>query len=370
MIAYYAHDQGSGHCNYAQLLEDQFGKEMVTFTSSDFPFKSKDYVIYIPNENAEDTTLNQELFKTPSSLHHSPVGSKKIGIRNYTMLREMIHHNVKLMVVDVSVEVAALARSCSIPYAYVRMFGERNDLPHRLAYEGAAFLLAYYPEELEQEETPLWVREKTLYLGFFSKFKSLSSGQKKSQHLSLDSSTYHISYLKGFGGKESETHDLELWLEEFPVHHIIAIGNFENRLEHPRLSYTGVIDDISPYVQRSEFTIAACGSNLVSEMACLQARLVAVPEERPFNEQKSLANQLEQKGLCAIYDGNPIETVKNLARSGQVWENYVNYSAAEDLYSWMSAHKFDVEAMRKDLNLERNIKKLVTNGESVRADAV
>ncbi|WP_231635634.1 hypothetical protein [Novosphingobium sp. ST904] len=69
-----------------------------------------------------------------------------------------------LMVVDVSVEAAMVARLASVPTVYVRLNGERDDAAHRDAFRGASALLAPFPPALDAAATPAWVRDKTRYL--------------------------------------------------------------------------------------------------------------------------------------------------------------------------------------------------------------
>lgn len=67
------------------------------------------------------------------------------------------------MVVDVSVEVAMLARLASVPTICVRLNGKRDDAPHLEAFRGAIGLMAPFHPTLEMADTPAWIRDKTVY---------------------------------------------------------------------------------------------------------------------------------------------------------------------------------------------------------------
>lgn len=361
MIGYYAHNHGSGHCNYARLLQESLKDQMVTFTAADAHFPEGAAVVHLPDEDLNGTELPLEKFGTPSYLHYAPAGMKKITLRNYTLLKELISWSVKLLIIDVSVEVAALARVCSIPYAYVRMFGERQDLAHIGAYEGAAFLIAYYPQELEPESTPVWIRNKTLYMGFFSRFSNQHLSAKQAyKKLRVDPKGRFITFLNGFGGDEPATLKINRLASEFPDHLVVVVGPHEVDSTYSNVIYTGVVQDISPYVLVSDFVVGACGSNSVSELASLRARFVALPEERPFNEQRCFARMLEKRGLISISDGSTFtNAAENLPAQGEVWQSFENPCAPAQFSSWLTQRDFDLEAMLDDIHQHHSLQKIL-----------
>ena len=84
------------------------------------------------------------------------------------------------MLVDVSVEVALLARLCGVPFAYLRQTGERDDPPHQLAYRWAAGLLAPFPEWLEPaRDAGLGPRAKTAYVGAITRFDGAAAAARR-----------------------------------------------------------------------------------------------------------------------------------------------------------------------------------------------
>lgn len=65
-----------------------------------------------------------------------------------------------LMLNDVSVEWALLARLCSVPSVKVRMHGDRSDASHIAAYQACADMIAPYHPELEQDDFPDWAARR------------------------------------------------------------------------------------------------------------------------------------------------------------------------------------------------------------------
>ena len=98
-----------------------------------------------------------------------------------------------VLVVDVSVEVALLARLCGVPTIYMRQRGNRFDPAHSLAYACASRLLAPYPEQLEEPHTPAEWSLKTDYAGSISRYSGTPQRQIDNQH---------VTVITGFGGTE------------------------------------------------------------------------------------------------------------------------------------------------------------------------
>ena len=179
-IGYYAHHHGSGHCRQidklAALLPIQKRQQLTVFTSlapEAYAFSTIDeqqIVRLYPEDEHIDDVLKGRAGKywQPASLHYSPIGNADIQKRSHQILNTIVQRDIDLMIIDVSVEVAMLCRTASIPYLYVRLPGLRDDTPHLEAFAGALALLAPYPQAIEAAMTPSWVCQKTVYLDFIN----------------------------------------------------------------------------------------------------------------------------------------------------------------------------------------------------------
>lgn len=186
-IGYYAHHHGSGHCRQADKLAawlKRLGHDsgiendnlLTVFTSASegaYSFRHiapSQVVRLAPEDECSDDILpgRAGAYWQPACLHYSPVGSTDIQSRSLTILEQIAARKIQLMIIDLSVEVALLCRTASIPYLYMRLPGERDDLPHVNAFAGAIGLLAAYPQCIEAPQTPEWIHQKTLYLGFLT----------------------------------------------------------------------------------------------------------------------------------------------------------------------------------------------------------
>ncbi len=288
MIGYYAHSHGSGHCNYAQMFSRVFGDTMTVFTDRKYSFEDNVHVVRLPNEDTDGTEFDRAAFPEPRALHYAPLNLRKITERNCSLLDEIIRKDIKLLIVDVSVEIAMLARTSSVPYAYVRLHGNRSDIPHLNAYEGASFLLAYFPEEMEDRDTPKWIRKKTVYLGFLSRYMFGSEISQRPIEFKRQGKPI-LLHISGFGG--SLPLDFSGLSSRYDIY---SVGPGRIRSQHSQIVSIGVVKSTKPFIEHADVILAACGSNTISEILSLGKTFVAVPENRPYEEHEVAAKNLNR----------------------------------------------------------------------------
>ncbi|SDF08222.1 hypothetical protein SAMN05421636_11131 [Pricia antarctica] len=291
MIGYYAHSQGSGHCNYANLFSKIFGKSLTVFTDRNHAFDRGTDVVMLENEDPDGNEYQRSCFPEPRALHYAPVNIGKITRRNKTILDNVLKRNISLLIIDVSVEMAMLARVSSIPYAYVRLQGDRNDIPHLNAFEGASFLLAYFPKEMESVDTPSWITNKTVYFGFLSKFMFDKGVNKRPVEFRIGLKPI-LLHLNGFGG--TRAFDFGNLPKRYDIY-VIGPGRGGSD-RRSGIEYIGVVDDTRAFINHADLIIAACGLNTTSELLSLGKRFVASPEKRHFEEQEYIARNLDRLG--------------------------------------------------------------------------
>ncbi|WP_031428565.1 hypothetical protein [Flavimarina sp. Hel_I_48] len=294
MIAYYAHQHGSGHSNCAQILANSDPENVLVLTSYPFVFSRGTQVYFLPSEDPDGSGAPSGSYDTPDYLHYSPVGQTSIQKRSATLLNVCLANSVELLIVDVSVEIAALCRAASIPYAYVRLLGKRSDTAHLQAFRGAVVLLAYYPMALEPEDTPLWIREKTIYLGFLSRF------EQKTQYIK-PKEIKNIVVLSGKGGNDKLLSLYPFIKNRFKESRLHFFNGCEvvhvegNSTYHPHTS------EIEDWINNADAVITSCGLNTISELLYLKKTILSVAEERPYDEQIIFQEQLEARGLvCSL----------------------------------------------------------------------
>ena len=334
-IGYYAHHHGSGHCRQADklaiLLSSQSPEstaEMTVFTSvseEDYSFThlQAKQVVRLPLEHElPDDILpgRAGAYWQPDCMHYSPVNNADIKARSLILLEQIAQRQIALMIIDLSVEVALLCRAASIPYLYVRLPGEREDTPHHNAFQGAIGLLAAYPECLESPETPQWVRQKTLYLGFLQTpkpadikskdikpkgtlSKSMFIQQLRQQYSVAIPSQQNleapiITVIKGYGGHAQIDAALPALRSALPQAFIISLGPIDSGARQ-WVNLAIEVSDTQPFLQHSDLLVMACGLNAIAE-ACqattIATPLLVIPDERPHREQEMMAQGLVHCG--------------------------------------------------------------------------
>lgn len=332
-IGYYAHHHGSGHCRQADklaaLLPFELCQQMTVFTS--LPINAYRFSAIAEKQivrlSAEDQLPEDVLsgrageYWQPSSLHYSPVGNRHVQTRSWQLLDEIRLRQIDLMIIDVSVEVAMLCRTASIPYLYVRLAGERNDEPHLNAFAGALGLLAPYPYQLEAAATLDWVRQKTLYLDFmlnktdklltfpdfidklitlttngaihtrlYSRLDSVNKSVKNNHIKDLI-----VTVIKGYGGHDAIDAKLPELRCALPNAMIISLGPINDEVRDC-VDIAAHVDDVSPFIAYSDLLLMACGLNGIAQAYNYSTPLVVLPDERPHREQEVMAEALIEQG--------------------------------------------------------------------------
>ncbi|MGM8884873.1 hypothetical protein ACS8FD_02905 [Psychrobacter sp. 1U2] len=345
-IGYYAHHHGSGHCRQADklaaLLPASLRKNFIVFTSlaSDaytFTTVAASQIIRLsPEDEREDDVLLGRAGQhwQPASLHYSPVGNRDIQTRSWQILNGIQEHDIDLMIIDVSVEVATLCRAASVPYLYVRLAGIRDDTPHLNAFAGALGLLAPYPKTLEATQRDDWLQQKTLYLDFLpnKSARSISyaefiasladltddNGHNQESSKSIRKpNTYEnskqklkiITVIKGYGGHEAIDAKLPKLREMHPDALIVSLGPIADN----KRSYVDIatqVADVSPFLMHSDLLIMACGLNGIAQAYHHETPLVVLPDERPHHEQEVMAAALVAQGRALSWQ-QFIEVSKN-----------------------------------------------------------
>ena len=360
-LGYYAHHHGSGHCRQidklADLLPVDAKSQLIVFTSlspNDYSFSSldKQQIIRLQAEDecADDVLKGRagEYFQ-PASLHYSPVGNSNIQKRSHQILDTIYQHHIDLMVIDVSVEVAMLCRAASIPYLYIRLPGIRDDTPHLNAFAGALALLAPYPRLLEATMTPEWVGKKTLYLDFINttQQKELTYHEftrilEKLNTLNLkdweeDAPTI-ITVIKGYGGHKAIDMKLPELRRLLPNAFIISLGPINDNMRC-HVDIAAQVNDVTPFIQHSDYLLMACGLNAVAQAYDYATPLVVLPDDRPHQEQEVMAQALINQ---------------ERALSWQQFKTLLSHKQTHTNSNGQSANKVQPKSVSKSSNANRN----------------
>lgn len=316
-VGFYVHHHGSGHATrcrqLAQTLPQGTPYRFFSSASRFFPEPDLEQLTLIPPDVRPDGPAEEDLLKE-QILHYAPTDLPALSRRMADIAGWIADNQPAYFVVDLSVEVAIFARLCGCRVLLVRLHGYRDDPAHLAAFRLADRLLAPFPEVLEDEHTPQWVRAKTDYLGTFSRFdnrrnSSLTEGneQQTREALGLPDDRPVVTVINGSGGAKRPTDYWADTAQQHPGYHWVLVGELDRGDFNPppNLHTPGYVSDPYAYLRVANYIIGSGGTNLMSEVAAVRGRFISLPEDRPFGEQLCKMRALEKLGLTVLLEQLP-----------------------------------------------------------------
>lgn len=292
-IGYYVHHHGAGHLARATAIADEAAGRVVLMGTGigssglDLP---DDRILGHGFDGAD------ELECRPDALHYAPVGHEGIRARVAAIMQWIATYRPALFVVDVSVEIAMLARLASVPIVYVRLNGERSDIPHLEAFRSAAGLLAPFHEKLEAASTQPWVRVKSLYVPGIAA-KPVPRTKNKANV---------ILVVIGRGGKPGDGETIAKAALSCPQWDWCVIGPCSPPLRAPsNLKIFGWVENAAQAIADATIVVGAAGDGLVSSVLAADRPFICLPEARPFDEQLATARGLATAGAAVVLSDWP-----------------------------------------------------------------
>ncbi len=314
-ITFFIHHQGRGHANRAMAiireLPAQRAVTILTAKPSLFDgFERPITIAALPDMiGAPVPTPGLFAQATPDVMHCVPLGVAKTRATMRTIVDHLDEVDPALFVVDVSAEIALLARIASVPAISIRMHGDRLDIGHLGAYQASVGLLAPFGEPLEQDDTPDWVRAKTCYAGgLCTTVDAVPTKAEARAKLGLDPDQEIVVVLTGGGGAGTPYAPLTmaaravpdaLWLVLGPVHREGHETDFGNLVER------GWVSGVTDHIAAADVVIASAGDNTVHEIARVGRPYVCAPEWRYFGEQTRKAERLAELGAAVALPSWP-----------------------------------------------------------------
>jgi len=289
-IGYYVHHHGDGHRQRAIAIGQSLDNVMLmgsglTGRTGNLP------CLDLPDDRLDDSFAGIDHVERPSSLHYAPLDHEGLRLRTAQITGWIANSRPRLMVVDVSAEVAMLARLASVPTVYVRLSGRRLDSAHLEAFRAATALLAPFHDALDDDETPGWVREKTFY--------APGIVRSASQNISVKDNIALI--VLGRGGAISNGEHWAATARAAPAWQWRVIGPCTVPADlPPNLELRGWVDDADAQIAAARVVIGAAGDGVVSAVLSARRPFICLPEPRPFDEQASKANRLAAVGAAIV----------------------------------------------------------------------
>lgn len=298
-IGYYVHHHGAGHLARAMAIAT-CERDRYTLIGTGLAGRTKDIAcLDLPDDRMPCQAAfdgRDGVAERPHALHYAPTDQDGIRSRISRIAAWIEQATPGLIVVDVSVEIAMLARLAATPTAYVRLGGRRDDAAHHEAFRGARLVIAPFHEALDDPETPDWLRAKTRYCPGLTA-AGRADGDRKHD-------TVLVVYGKGGAGPAG--HDLAAAARATPDLDWMVLGGGEVVPDCPgNLHVAGWVDDADARIATAGVVIGGAGDGLVNAVLAAGAPFICLPEPRPFQEQESKARRLAALGVAIVPDGWP-----------------------------------------------------------------
>ena len=297
-IGYYVHHQGAGHWQRARRIAALLPRPCALIgTLAGFARPDGGQVLDLPDDRMAAAFDGRDGAEDrPRCLHYAPLGHLGIRDRMARIARWVEETDPVLLVVDVSVEVTLLARLLSLPTLVFRLPGLRTDTPHLEAFRAAERVVAPFPEPLEDPETPVWVRDKTLYAGFLA--EPAPAARRRGRD---------VVVVLGRGGDGPTPTALAEAARAVPdrVWHVLGDPRGEPGGLPANLVLHGWVDDVASRLAEAALVVGAAGDGVVAAAAAAGAPFLCLPEPRPHDEQFRKAAALARLGAATVHEGWP-----------------------------------------------------------------
>lgn len=292
-IGYYVHHHGAGHRARAMTIADAAGGRLVLLGTGLAGRTGGHRCIDLPDDRMDEAFDGADGDPDrPEALHYAPIDHDGMRRRVAAITGWIADVRPALMVVDVSCEVAMLARLASVPVVYVRLGGRRDDVPHVQAFRAARALLAPFAPALDDPATPVWVRRRTRYAPGLVARPAAGAVDPRS-----------VLVVIGAGGAMG---DGEVWAraaQAVPDRVWTVIGSCTPVCDPPaNLRLAGWVEDADARMAEAGVVVGGAGDGVVGAVLAARRPFVCLAEDRPFGEQRAKAERLVAAGAAIACD--------------------------------------------------------------------
>lgn len=307
-ISFFVHHQGRGHAQRTMAIVRELpASQPVSVLTADptlFDGFERDIeIVPLPNMiGAPVPTPALYEQPTPSVMHCVPLGLPSMRQTMRQILDHLDERDTGLFVIDVSAELALLARIASVPAIKIRMHGNRGDAGHLAAYDACTGMLAPFDARLEQTDYPAWARAKTFYAGGLCTSSTRETDRAGARRaLGLPADREIVVAITGGGGGGTPYAPLTVAARAAPETLFVTVGplhceghetDFANLVNH------GWVDHTSDYIAAADIVIASAGDNTVHEIMRIGRPFICAPEWRYFDEQQRKSEALAALGAA------------------------------------------------------------------------
>lgn len=290
MIGYYVHHVGFGHLQQARCIAAHLAGEVTGLSSLAEPDRWPGAWIRLARDDTAHTAHDPD---ARGQLHWAPLGDPGLRHRMAVIAAWIQEAAPAAMMVDVSVEVTALARLMGVPVVMQLLPGSRGDRAHGLGYALADALLAPWPGFISRDLLPdikQW-ESKVRHVGAFSRF----DGRALESRNGYQDTRRQVLVLQGGGGCAITSGDLRNAAAGTPGWAWTVLGGTAARWT----------EDPWPALCQADVVITNAGLSAIAEIAAARKAAVIVPQARPHGEQDATGRALAGAGLAITVSSWP-----------------------------------------------------------------
>jgi hypothetical protein len=312
MIGYYVHHVGSGHLHRALAVTEALAEPVTIMSTLPRPASLPEcsWVELAADDgpaSAEDHRID---VTARERLHWAPVAHDGLRRRAAQLSSWIASARPRLMVVDVSVEVALLCRLHGVPVVCVVLPGRRTDPAHQLGFDIAEALVAAWPPEATPAMLPGLsndVRNRVIAVGGLTRHATATERPRAPGRRAV--------LLLGKGGHDIDQAAVEHMLASTPDWRWDLLDGHPDRW----------LADPAPALRAADVVVTHAGQNAIAEVAAARRPAVVLPQDRPHDEQRTTARVLA--------DG-PWPVVVEHAFPAGGWPERLRTAAALDGTTW------------------------------------
>ncbi|WP_066043970.1 glycosyltransferase [Herbiconiux solani] len=299
VVGYYVHHVGSGHLSRAGSVAAALaGRAAVTGLSSvarpagwdggwvTLPLDADEHPVGGAAAVDGSATASGDAHDVSAGgrLHWVPVGHAGLRERMAGISAWIAAARPSVIVSDVSVEVALLARLHGVPVVTVALPGRRDDEAHRLGFAVSSAIISAWPDSAEGMLTGLDpdARAKHTAVGAIARFPSDEAGPAVPEP-SADGRP-RVLVLSGSGGGGMSAAARARAEASAPDWQWDVIGGPGGRW----------VADPWPFIRSADVVVTHAGQNAVAEVAAARVPAVVIAQDRPHDEQRHTARALER----------------------------------------------------------------------------
>lgn len=309
MIGYYVHHHGHGHRHRATAIARHLQTPVTGLSSAPRPEGWAGAWVDLPRDDSSpDGALDPGAGGT---LHWVPEHEAGLRDRMAEVSAWIRDVQPRLVVTDVSVEVALLARLHGVPVVTTVLPGDRTDAPHATVHRLSRRIIAAWPDHQTDMVRGLDVTDpRVARVGAISRFDGHDLAPP-TRH----SHRPHVVLLHGSGGSELTEDEISCARAATPDWQWTVLGGPEPWHDDPWTT-----------LQTADVVVTHAGQNALAEVAAARVPAVVLPQPRPHDEQVTTATCLARSTRYPV-------VVPDVAR-GPDWAAVLETARGLDGQAW------------------------------------